>query len=71
MTIKELIDRLSAYPEEMRVFIDDDISVSEITTNTQFVKSKPIHGGFADILEETLGVAIGEEILEIRIHDYE
>ena len=71
MRVKELISRLSAYPEEIRVFIYDDISISEITPSTPFVKSKPIHGGFADILEEQLGVAIGEEILEIRIHDYE
>jgi len=67
MTIKDLIARLSVYPEDMRAFIADDVYSREIKPNTPFVKYKAGASEWAKINK----IGIDEEVLEIRINEYE
>jgi hypothetical protein len=61
MTIKELIIKLSDYPQDMRVFTADGRYLNEISANTNF----EIYQGNNNEWYRDNGVVLGEDILTI------
>jgi hypothetical protein len=63
MTIKELIIKLSDYPQDMRVFVYDGIYSREIRPDTKFT----ICQGNNNEWYKDNSIGIGEEFLEVDI----
>lgn len=63
MTIKELIIKLSDYPQDMRVFVADGVCTREIRLNTKF----NICQGNGNEWYRDNSIRIGEDFLEVDI----